>query len=123
MAPSIASQVQSMPLKASYSARPACQKRKKKPSSTQGLEAVVRRGAWAEARRRKRVPLAAGSQDKEDAIRALTIRHAGPPATEAVGVRMRSQERLHQGPKLIADDELSARALGCVWRGAPGAWL
>ena len=28
------SQLQSMPLKASYSARPACQKRRKKPSST-----------------------------------------------------------------------------------------
>ena len=34
MAPSMASQVQSMPLKASYSAKPACQKRKKKPSFT-----------------------------------------------------------------------------------------
>ena len=34
MAPSILTQVQSMPLKASYSANPTCQKRKKKPSST-----------------------------------------------------------------------------------------
>lgn len=34
MAPSMASQLQSMPLNASYSARPACQKRKKKPSCT-----------------------------------------------------------------------------------------
>ena len=34
MAPSILIQLQSMPAKASYAARPACQKRKKKPSST-----------------------------------------------------------------------------------------
>ena len=86
------------------------------------LETVVRRGAWAEARGRKRVPLAACSQHKEDAMRAPSIRHAGPPAAEAVGVRMLGQERLHERPQLVVDDELPTRgsdALGSWSR----AWL
>ena len=72
------------------------------------LEAVVRRGAWTKAGHAECVPLATGSQHKEDAVRAGAIRHAGPPAAKAVGVEMRGQKWLHERPQLVADDELSA---------------
>lgn len=75
-----------------------------------GLEAVMRRGAWTKARGRKRVPLAAGSQHEADRIGAGPVGHAGPASAEAVGVRMRGQQRLHQGPKLVADGKASSRA-------------
>src|SRR5881227_4027626 len=50
------------------------------------LETIMRRGAWANARGRERVPLAARSQHEKDAVRTLTIRHARAASAKAVGV-------------------------------------
>src|SRR5438105_10010872 len=111
-----------MPLKPSYSARPACQKRRKKPSLTQAAKAVVGRRAGTNARGRQRVPLAAGSQHEKDAIGTLAVRHARPSAAKAVRVFMLRQERLHQGPQLIADPKTPARTLNALGPG-PGARL
>jgi hypothetical protein len=86
------------------------------------LKAVVGRGAWADARGRQRVPLATGPQHKKDAVRALTVRHTGPSAAEAVRVFVLWQERLHQRPKLIADAKAPARTLKALGPG-PGARL
>ena len=86
------------------------------------LEAVVRRGRRTDAGGRKCVPLAAGTQHKEDAVRTPTIRHAGSPAAKAVRVAMLGKKRFHQRPKLVADDKLSAGASDALgsWT---GAWL
>src|SRR5947209_6326990 len=86
------------------------------------LKAVVGRRAGANAGGRQRVPLATGPQHEKDALRALTIRHAGPPAAKAVGVFVRRQERFHQRPKLIADPKASTRTLNALGP-EPGARL
>lgn len=71
------------------------------------LKAVVRRGTRAQPGFRERVPLAARSQDKEDAIGTHPIRRPWPPAAKAVSVLVRGQERLHERPELIADRKAS----------------
>lgn len=78
---------QSTRAEASYSARPARQKRKKEAVGHPGLEAVVRRGTGAKASGVQSVPLAAGSQREEDRFGTHPVRHARPTATERCGFR------------------------------------
>src|SRR5690349_421441 len=84
-----------------------------------GLKAVVGRPTGGEAGGPQRVPLAAGSQHETDGVRTLPVRHTRPSAAKAVGVFVRRQERLHQGPKLVAEPKASARARNALGPG-PG---
>jgi hypothetical protein len=93
---------QSIPLKASYAASPACQKRKKKKAvGHPRLKTIMRGGGGTKPSGRERIPLAARSQHKEDSLGAHPIRHAWAATAKAVGVLVRGQERLDQRPKLV----------------------
>ena len=83
------------------------------------LEAIMGRGAWAEAGGGARVPLAARSQDKEDGVGAHPVGHARASAAEAVGVRMGGPRRFHERPKLVADREAPTRAGDALGPGPP----
>lgn len=59
-------------------------------------------GAGTDAGVIQRFPLAAGTQDKKDAIEALPIRRAWPAPAKAMGVAILGNQRHKQLPEGIA---------------------
>ena len=57
----------------------------------------------------QRLPLAAGSQDKENRIGTISIRCTWSSPSEAVRIDMDGQEGLQNTPQLIADLEARRR--------------
>lgn len=51
----------------------------------------------------ERLPLAAGSQDKEDCISTVSIRHPRSSTSKAVGIDMDGQQRLEDSPQFIGN--------------------
>jgi hypothetical protein len=67
------------------------------------------------------LPRASGSQDKENRIRTVSIRHPWSSPSKAVRIDMHGQEGLQNGPQLITDPE--ARCRWIIRRSLPFSFL
>jgi len=85
------------------------------------LKAIVRRRMRAQLGLVQSLPLASSSQDKEDGICTVSIRHARSSTSKAVGIDMHWQEWLQDGPQLITDPESCGRWI--IRRSLPFSFL
>ena len=71
------------------------------------LEAVVRRGAWAELGGIECFPLTTGAEYEEDGVQANTVWGARPATAEPMPIHMDRQVTLDVSPQFIGDTPIS----------------
>ena len=100
IAPSAASNAQSMPTSSSYSSSPWRQISWNTPACSPLLKAPMRRTRRTDPRRVQRVPLHPGAQHQQDRVHRVAIRHPRVVATQRVKRRSR-QQRLDPLPQPV----------------------
>jgi len=85
------------------------------------LKSIVRRRMCAQLSLVQSLPLASGSQDKEDRIGTVSIRDARSPPSKAVSIDMHGQQWLEHCPQFIGNAKSCRRPV--IRRSLPFSFL